>query len=98
MQRLVHLDRLALAGAALPGHDRAGFAMDLEVDLLTEDWNSLRSLNPDADLLAHDRQHRHLDLIPDHDALVGLAGQNQHLRCTFLFADGRAGAIPRTPV
>src|SRR5580693_5775176 len=53
--------------------------MDLQIDLLAEHRHPLRSLNADAHLLAHHRQHRHLDLIPDHDALVGLARQNQHL-------------------
>jgi hypothetical protein len=46
---------------------------DLEVDLLAEDGDRARGLDPDANLLAHDREDRHLDVVPDHDALIGLA-------------------------
>ena len=37
-----------------------------------------RGLDADAHLLAHDRENRDLDLVSDHDALVWLAGENQH--------------------
>src|SRR6185437_3029800 len=57
---------------------RAVLTMDLQVDLLAEDRNLLRRLNPDSNLLAHDRKHRDLNVVADHDALVGLARQNQH--------------------
>src|SRR5207245_1905224 len=43
---------------------------DLEVDLFAEDGDGSRCLNPDPDLLAHDRKDRDLYLVPDHDALV----------------------------
>src|SRR3954470_3432469 len=53
--------------------------LDLEVDLLAEHRHVPRCLDADADLLAHDRQHGHLNVIADHDRLIGLAGQDQHV-------------------
>src|SRR3954447_3394593 len=55
-----------------------GVLADLEVDLFAKDRHRARRLDPDPDLFAHDREHRHLDVITDHDALVGLSGENQH--------------------
>src|ERR1044071_964142 len=52
--------------------------LDLEIDLLAEHRNVPRGLNADTDLLAHDREHRNLDVVADHDRLVGLACQYQH--------------------
>ena len=52
--------------------------LDLEVDLLAEDRNGARRLDPDAHLLAHDREHRDLDVVADHDALVCLAREDKH--------------------
>src|SRR5436190_14509840 len=68
-QRLVDL----LAGAAL-----RPLLLDLDVHLLAEDRDVPRRLDPDPDLLPRDRQDRDLDVVADHDALVGLAGENQH--------------------
>src|SRR5215208_7300743 len=53
--------------------------LDLEVDLLAEHRHVPRGLNADADLLAHDRQHGDLDVVADHDRLIGLACQDQHV-------------------
>jgi DNA-binding transcriptional LysR family regulator len=52
--------------------------LDLQIDLLAKDRDVARCLDPDSHLLAHDRQYGDLDVVADHDALVGLAGQNQH--------------------
>ena len=52
--------------------------LDLQVDLLAEHRDVPRGLDADPDLLAHDREHRHLDVVPDHDALIRLPGQDQH--------------------
>ena len=35
-------------------------------------------LDADAHLLAHDREDRDLDLVPDHDALIGLPREYEH--------------------
>src|SRR5215210_6341015 len=75
VQRGVHLGpyagarELALAAALL---------LDLEVDLLAEHGDVARCLDSDPHLLAHDRENRHLDVVPDHDALIRLPGQDQH--------------------
>jgi N-acetylglutamate synthase len=73
-QRLVdlgpHVGARHLLGALL---------LDLEVDLLAEDGDFPRGLDPDAHLLAHDRKHGHLDVVSDHDALIRLPGQDQHV-------------------
>src|SRR5207237_2410904 len=55
-----------------------GVLADLEVDLLAEDRHGPRRLDADPHLLAHDREYRHLDVVPDHDALVGLSCKDQH--------------------
>ncbi len=57
-------------GAASAGCAPGIVAMDLQVDLGAKDRYVLRGLDADADLVAHDRQHRYLDVVPDHDALV----------------------------
>src|SRR5205823_5217718 len=53
--------------------------LDLQVDLLAEHRDVPRRLDSDPDLLAHDRQHRNLDVVADHDALVRLPGEYQHV-------------------
>src|SRR5690242_15389479 len=74
MQLCVYLP----ARVAGRGH-LAALLLDLQVDLLAEDGDVARSGDTKANLLAHDRKHRHLDVVADHDALVGLACQDQHL-------------------
>src|SRR5215208_3064050 len=68
---------------ALARRARCGSAnlllLDLEVDLVAEHRHVPGSLDADADLLAHDRQHGHLDVVADHDRLIGLACQDQHV-------------------
>src|SRR3954454_23893454 len=54
--------------------------LDLEVDLLTEDRDVSWSRNPDTNLFAHHSQDRHLDVVPDHDALVAFSGEDEHGR------------------
>ena len=44
--------------------------LDLEVDLLPEDRNTARGLDADSYYFAHDRKDGHLDIVPDHDALI----------------------------
>ena len=62
-------------------HAVAALVLDLQVDLLAEDGHVSRCLDADADLLAHDRQHRDLDVVPDHDALIGLPCEYKHPWC-----------------
>src|ERR1700744_6794658 len=71
--------------------------MYLAVDLPSEDRHLRRRLNAAPHLLAHDREHRDLYFVPDHDALVGLSRQNQHSGCTFLFADWPPRREPHPP-
>src|SRR3954453_7100561 len=52
--------------------------LDLEVDLFAEHRDVPWGLDTDTNLFAHDRQHRDLDVVADHDRLVGLACQYQH--------------------
>src|SRR5262245_1612364 len=52
--------------------------LELQEDLPAEDRDVARRLDPQADLLSEHREHRHLDGVADHDALVGLAGEHQH--------------------
>src|SRR3954468_18865437 len=59
---------------------RRGVLAYLQVDLLAEDRDRAGRLDAYSHLLAHDREDRNLDLVADHDALVGLPCQNQHLR------------------
>src|SRR3712207_3410235 len=59
--------------------------LDLQVDLLAEDGDVPWRLDPDADLFAHDREHRDLDVISDHDGLVRLARQYQHCDASLLW-------------
>src|SRR5207302_2160770 len=51
---------------------------NLEVDLLAKDRDGARRFDPDPDLLAHDREDRDLDVVPDHDALIGLSRKDEH--------------------
>ncbi len=71
-------------------------AVDLQVDLLAEHRNLLGRLNADPHLLAHHRKHRDLDVVPDHDALVGLARQDQQFGAPFLLPTGRPARAPNT--
>src|SRR5205823_6043002 len=96
-QRLVDLADLLRLTAVWRHRHTSGFPVDLEIDLLTEDGHLLRRLNADPHLLAHDREHRDLYFVPDHDALVGLSRQNQHSGCTFLFADWPPRREPHPP-
>src|SRR6476660_1330728 len=64
--------------ARAAGRDLAALCLDLQVDLLAEHGDVPWGRDAQANLLAHDREHRHLDVVADHDALVGLACQNQH--------------------
>jgi hypothetical protein len=50
----------------------------LLMDLTPVDRNAARRLDADSHLFTDHRQHRHLDLFPDHDALVGLSRQHEH--------------------
>src|SRR2546423_9306651 len=52
------------------------FRPDLMVDLGAMDGNVCGRFDTDAHLLAVNREHRDLDLIPDHDALLRLACKN----------------------
>src|SRR5581483_12185990 len=68
--------RIDFVAGALAALD--ALLLDLEVHLFAEDWDVPRGLDANPDLLTDDREHRHLNVVPDHDALVGLAGQYQH--------------------
>src|SRR3954470_4099335 len=66
-------------GVSAGGGDRAvALLLDLQVDLLAEDGDVPRGLDPDAHLLAHDGQNGDFDVVSDHDALVGLSCQYEH--------------------
>ncbi len=75
VQSVVHLcaDSVARGTGLL-----APFALDLDVDLGPKYWDVMRRVDADPHLLADHGKHRDLDVIADHDALVGLARQNQH--------------------
>src|SRR5215216_5413034 len=68
--------------------------LDLEIDLLAEHRDVPRGLDADADLLAHDRQDRDLDVIANHDRLVGLACQYQHDAASLAISDSVLRADP----
>ena len=53
--------------------------LDLEVDLFAEHRDVPRRLDPDADLLAHDREHRDFDVVTDHDALVRFSSEYEQV-------------------
>ena len=57
----------------------AGVAPLARDELLAEDGNALRRLDPDADLVAPDGDDRDGDLIANHNPLIELATQDQHL-------------------
>src|SRR3954469_10560213 len=61
--------------------------LDLQVDLLAEDRDIPWGLDADTDLLAHDRQDRDLNIVADHDRLVGLACQYQHDAASLAISD-----------
>src|SRR5271163_1845739 len=88
-QRVVHLAR-----GPLLLHHLDLVAVDLQVDLLAEYRDLLRRLNADPHLLADDREHGDLDVVPDHDALVGLTRQDQQFGTAFLVANRAPGRDP----
>src|SRR5882757_167127 len=71
--------------------------LDLQVDLLAEHRNVPWGLDPNANLLAHDRQHGDLDVVADHDRLVGLACQYQHDAASLAISDSVSRAVPLLP-
>src|SRR5262249_46872281 len=71
-------------------------AMDLHVDLRSKHGYLLRRLNAYPYLLPGDRQDRYLNIVADHDALVGLTRQNQHFGAPSFLAS-TTGATPRVP-
>src|SRR4051794_35988061 len=73
--------------SARTGPRRHVLLLDLQVDLLAEDRNIARSLDADANLLAHDRQDGYLYVVADHDRLVGLACQYQHDAASLAISD-----------
>src|SRR5215210_2597807 len=90
MQRIVDLGADAAGGHALA----SALLLDLQVDLLAEDRDVPRSLDADADFLAHDRQDADFDVIADHDALVGLSCQYEHGTREFLRASDPLCHVP----
>ena len=46
--------------------------LDLDVDLFTEDGNGAWRVDTNPHFFAHDRQHRDLDVVADHDRLIAL--------------------------
>ena len=72
--------RAASTSSRAPLWAVAALLLNLDVDLLAEHRDVTRGLDSDPYLLTHDRQYRHLDVVADHDALVGLAGEYQHSR------------------
>src|SRR5262245_16628169 len=75
---LVGLADLGERPAGLRG-SRQALGLDLQEDLLAEHRHAARRLDPKADLLPEHREHRDLDVVADHDALVRLAGEHQHV-------------------
>src|SRR5829696_876099 len=71
LQRIVHL-------GPSRGSRRDVRLLDLEVDLLSEHRDLPGRVDTDPYLLANDREDSYLDVVPDHDRLVGLACQNEH--------------------
>src|ERR1700752_3543872 len=53
--------------------------LNRQVHLLAKHGHFPRGGDPKTDLVARHRKHGHLDLITDHDALIRLARENQHL-------------------
>src|SRR5947209_6770607 len=76
--------RVDLFASRLPGFHL--LLLDLQVNLLAEHGDVPGSLDSDSHLLAHDRQHRDLDVVADHDALIRLPGQYQHCETASLLA------------
>jgi hypothetical protein len=83
------LERFVDLGACRAAR-RAFLLLDLEVDLFAEYRDFARGVDADPDLFAHDREHGDLDLVADHDGLVGLSGQYEHPLVS-LSAVARAG-------
>src|SRR6516165_9471467 len=52
--------------------------LDRFVDFTTMDGHMLGCLNTEANLIAANLDHGHRDVVTDDDALVFLAGENQH--------------------
>jgi hypothetical protein len=52
---------------------------DRSMLVFTEHGDGARALNADPDLLASDREHMNLDLVADHDRLVGPSCQEVYL-------------------
>src|SRR5450631_4809804 len=89
-QRGIHLVAYALA-------TRDPLLLDLEVHLFAEHGDVTRSLDSDPHLLPHDRQHGDLNVVTDHDALVGLARQYQHgngLPACLMVVRRKSGPVP----
>ena len=63
--------------------ESSGLILDGLVDLTTMDGDMLGRLDPEANLVAANLDHGHRDIVVDDDALVLLAGENQH-RCSSL--------------
>src|SRR5687767_4539856 len=58
---------------------RTVLAPDGVVDLLAVDADLLRGVDPQTHLVAADVDHGDLDVVADHDRLVSLTGQHQHV-------------------
>ena len=82
-----------LAGVSIPGlggeevqarqllgrRDRlpVGFFQSDE-DLPAMHLNFTWGVDTEANVISPDLEYRHHDVVPDHDALIGVAGENQH--------------------
>ena len=74
---LWRLDILGGAGACLRG--AAILPLDRIVHLLSVDGDRLRGLDAEADFITPDINDGHHDIVANHDALVSVAGKDQHV-------------------
>ena len=58
--------------------ESAGLVLDGLVNFTTMDGDMLGRLDPEANLVAANLDHGHRDVVVNDDALVFLAGENQH--------------------
>jgi hypothetical protein len=54
------------------------FALDSVVDFLSMDGDRLRSSDSKTNFVASDVDDRNHDVVPNHDALISVAGKDQH--------------------
>jgi len=67
------------AGIVAGNFGRRFLRLDLFVDFSPMNRNLFGSFNSEAHLVATDSDHRDDDVIPDHDALLRFAGQDEHV-------------------